>query len=53
MKTLALALALFLFQTPNFDRVEIQTIPVQGNVYMLVGAGGNITVSVGPDDNRS
>ena len=49
MKTLALALALAVFQTPNFDRVEIQTVPVQGNVHMLVGAGGNITVQVGSE----
>ena len=33
----------------NFDNVEIHTLPVQGNVYMLVGAGGNITVQVGKD----
>ena len=24
-------------------------LPVQGNVYMLVGAGGNITVQIGKD----
>lgn len=29
--------------------VAIQTIPVAGNVYMLIGRGGNIGVSVGPD----
>jgi glyoxylase-like metal-dependent hydrolase (beta-lactamase superfamily II) len=28
---------------------EVRVLPVQGNVYMLVGAGGNITVSVGGD----
>src|SRR5690242_3720070 len=28
---------------------ELHTLPVQGNVYMLVGAGGNITVQVGKD----
>src|SRR5437868_9150304 len=33
----------------NFDNVEIHTLPVQGNVYMLVGTGGNITVQVGKD----
>jgi len=33
----------------NFDTVEIHTLPVQGNVYMLVGAGGNITLQVGKD----
>jgi glyoxylase-like metal-dependent hydrolase (beta-lactamase superfamily II) len=49
MKTLALALALAAFQTSNFDRVEIQTVPVQGNVYMLAGAGGNVTVQVGSE----
>lgn len=34
---------------PNFDKVEVHTLPVQGNVYMLVGAGGNITVHVGEE----
>jgi cyclase len=33
----------------NFDNVEIQTLKVRENVYMLVGAGGNITVQVGDD----
>ncbi len=28
---------------------EVHTLKVQGNVYMLVGAGGNITVPVGDD----
>jgi cyclase len=28
---------------------EIGVLPVRGNIYMLVGAGGNITASVGPD----
>jgi glyoxylase-like metal-dependent hydrolase (beta-lactamase superfamily II) len=36
-------------QQQNFDNVEIHVLPVQGNVYMLVGAGGNITVQVGKD----
>src|SRR5437016_2174471 len=49
MKTIILALALAGFQNQNLDRVEIQTIPVQGNVHMLVGAGGNVTVQVGSD----
>ena len=31
------------------DEGQIQILPVQGNVYMLVGAGGNIAVSVGRD----
>ncbi len=33
----------------DFSKVEIKTIPVAGNIYMLQGAGGNIGVSVGPD----
>jgi cyclase len=36
-------------QQQNFDNVEIHVLPVQGNVYMLVGAGGNIAVQVGKD----
>jgi glyoxylase-like metal-dependent hydrolase (beta-lactamase superfamily II) len=28
---------------------ELHILPVRGNVYMLVGAGGNITVQVGPE----
>src|SRR5262245_28004318 len=49
MNTFLLTLALIGLQTPNFNNVEIQTIPVQGNVYMLAGAGGNIGVQVGSD----
>ena len=33
----------------NFDEVEIQTLKVRDNIYMLVGAGGNITVQTGSD----
>jgi len=33
---------------PDFDKIEIRTLPVQGNIYMLTGAGGNVTVQVGP-----
>src|SRR5688572_18564562 len=36
-------------QNQNFDNVEVQVLPVQGNVYMLVGAGGNITLQVGDE----
>jgi glyoxylase-like metal-dependent hydrolase (beta-lactamase superfamily II) len=36
-------------QPQNFDAVQIQAIPVRDNVYMLVGAGGNITMQVGAD----
>jgi len=28
---------------------QIEIVPVRGNIYMLAGAGANITVSVGPD----
>ena len=31
----------------DFDSVEITTIPMQGNVYALIGAGANVTVQVG------
>ncbi len=33
----------------NFDDVKIGVLRVQGNIYMLVGAGGNITVQAGKD----
>ena len=38
-----------LAQTRDFDDVEVSTLHVQGNVHILVGAGGNITVQVGDD----
>jgi cyclase len=36
-------------QQPNFDTVQIQTLKVRDNLYMLVGSGGNITLQVGDD----
>jgi cyclase len=36
-------------QQQNFDNVQIQVLPVQGNIYILAGAGGNITLQVGKD----
>ena len=36
-------------QPQNFDNVQIQVLHVQGNVYMLAGAGGNITLQVGKE----
>jgi len=44
----------FLFATgpalpQDFEKVQIQTVPVAGNIYMLIGEGGNIAVSVGED----
>ncbi|MEO0844990.1 MAG: MBL fold metallo-hydrolase [Cyanobacteria bacterium J06648_1] len=36
-------------QDQDFSQVEIETIPVAENIYMLVGEGGNIGVSAGED----
>jgi cyclase len=33
----------------NSGAGEVHLLPVQGNIYMLVGAGGNITVQAGED----
>jgi len=33
----------------NFDNVQIHVLPVQGNVYLLAGAGGNITLQMGKE----
>jgi glyoxylase-like metal-dependent hydrolase (beta-lactamase superfamily II) len=49
-----LALSLCLLVAParaqqDFSTVEIETIPVADGVFMLVGAGGNIGLSVGDD----
>src|SRR4029077_15500142 len=56
MKNAALLISLLLIcaaavaQAPqNFDNVQIQVLPVQGNVYLLAGAGGNITLQVGKE----
>ena len=37
------------FAQQDFSKVQIETIPVANGVYMLVGSGGNIGLSVGPD----
>jgi cyclase len=48
-----LIMAMLVLQTAigqqDFSNVEIKTIPVAKNIYMLQGAGGNIGVSVGAD----
>jgi len=53
VKTLLSAAASLLFTLPvtaqNFDEVEIQTLKVRDNIFMLVGAGGNITVQTGDE----
>jgi glyoxylase-like metal-dependent hydrolase (beta-lactamase superfamily II) len=36
-------------QDSNFDKVQIKTIKTSGNVYMLMGSGGNIGVLAGDD----
>jgi glyoxylase-like metal-dependent hydrolase (beta-lactamase superfamily II) len=36
-------------QNDNGRDAEVHVLPVRGNVYMLVGAGGNIAASVGRD----
>ena len=36
-------------QAPDFSKVEIKTEKLSDNTYMLIGAGGNIGVSVGDD----
>ncbi|ELR97798.1 MBL fold metallo-hydrolase [Gloeocapsa sp. PCC 73106] len=38
-----------LISQANYDAVEIKTIPVRENIYMLIGEGGNIGVSTGED----
>ena len=46
---LMFAASAFAQQPQNFDNVEVHVLPVQGNVYMLVGAGGNMTMQVGKE----
>ncbi|WP_224244781.1 MBL fold metallo-hydrolase [Hyalangium gracile] len=46
---LALAPTLALAQQPDFSKTQIKASPAAGNVHMLMGEGGNIAVSVGPD----
>jgi cyclase len=46
---LGLTSVAFAQQPQNFDNVQVHVLPVQGNVYMLVGAGGNITMQVGKE----
>ena len=54
-QTMAAVLGLGLLSTASvaqeidFDQVEIQTVPVADNIYMLLGQGGNIGVATGDD----
>src|SRR2546430_8556385 len=34
---------------PDFSKLEIQTLKVQGSIYLLAGAGGNIAAQVGDE----
>ncbi len=45
----ALLLATASAPAQDFSKVEIKTVPVAGNISMLIGGGGNIGVSVGED----
>jgi glyoxylase-like metal-dependent hydrolase (beta-lactamase superfamily II) len=36
-------------QQPNLDRVQIHVEHIRGSIYLLAGAGGNITAQIGPD----
>jgi glyoxylase-like metal-dependent hydrolase (beta-lactamase superfamily II) len=36
-------------QNQNFDAVQIDAVKVRDNIYMLVGAGGNVTIHFGTD----
>jgi glyoxylase-like metal-dependent hydrolase (beta-lactamase superfamily II) len=44
-----LALSMPAWAQGDFDAVEIQTVPLADGLHMLVGQGGNIVVSTGPD----
>ena len=48
------ALVLFLVglgltSAQDFEKVQIKTVPIAGNIFLLIGSGGNIGVSVGDD----
>jgi glyoxylase-like metal-dependent hydrolase (beta-lactamase superfamily II) len=34
---------------PDYSKAQVHILPVRGNIYMLAGAGGNITVQTGND----
>jgi cyclase len=36
-------------QQQNFDAVQVRVLPAQGGIYMLTGAGGNVTIQAGSD----
>jgi cyclase len=46
---LALATSSLTAQQASTSTPELHVLPVQGNVYMLVGPGGNVTIQTGKD----
>jgi glyoxylase-like metal-dependent hydrolase (beta-lactamase superfamily II) len=42
-------MAVFTLASVAFAQNEVHNLPIRGNVHMLVGAGANITVSIGRD----
>lgn len=49
LSTVSILLPVSGFAQPDFDNIEIKTLQVRDNIYMLVGAGGNVTVQTGDD----
>jgi cyclase len=53
MRTTAIAIGLAAFSIAATAQTNLTTglevVPVRGHIYLLAGAGGNITLSVGPD----
>jgi glyoxylase-like metal-dependent hydrolase (beta-lactamase superfamily II) len=50
LSSAALALVgVLTYAQQNTGDTELHILPVQGNIYMLVGAGGNITLSIGKE----
>jgi cyclase len=46
---LFLGAAIWAQPAQTFENVQMRVLPVQGNIYLMAGAGGNITVQVGKD----
>lgn len=36
-------------KSPEWSKLQVETLPVQGQVYLIAGAGGNIAVQTGDD----
>src|SRR5580704_17618972 len=49
VKTLLFASLLATVSVFAQPAAHVEIVPVRGHIYMLAGAGGNITVSIGPD----